>query len=154
CANGVDLTGQTVTLYHILNPDDQVDTTPNSLRAGFADATEYFNAEGGICGATVAQVFPDKHEDAGTIYSRFYRLDPKPLLVILYNSGDAEDLFYVLDTDKIPALNIHGGSIASAYGVTGNTLGWVFAANPLYVDQIGSMCNYIKANPDRFPNPV
>jgi hypothetical protein len=114
CANGIDLTGQKVSLYHILSPNDQVDTTPNSLRAGFADATEYFNAHGGICGATVAQVFPTDDEEAPTMYSQFSRLDPKPVLVILYSSGDAEDLAFSLASSQIPALNIHGGSLASA----------------------------------------
>jgi hypothetical protein len=146
CANGVDLTGQTVTFYHILHSNDEVDTAPGSLRAGYADATEYFNAHGGICGATVVQAL-----DA---ISSFSRINPKPVLVALYSSGDAESLQSSLASDQIPALNIHGGSTASAYGSDGNTLGWVFAANPLYVDQIGSMCAYIKANPDRFPNPV
>ena len=34
CAEGVDLTGQTVSFYHILDPYAQVDTVYNPLRAG------------------------------------------------------------------------------------------------------------------------
>jgi ABC-type branched-subunit amino acid transport system substrate-binding protein len=59
-----------------------------------------------------------------------------------------------LAADQIPALNIRSGSTASAYGEDGRTPGWVFATNPLYADQGGAFCDYIAANPDRFPDPV
>jgi len=60
CAEGVDLTGQTVSLYHMLAlVGEQNDTFLQPLKAGFDDATEYFNEHGGICGATLAQVFAD-----------------------------------------------------------------------------------------------
>jgi ABC-type branched-subunit amino acid transport system substrate-binding protein len=155
CAAGVDLTGQTVSFYHILNPNDQVDTVYDPLRAGYADAAEYFNAHGGICGATLKQVFDDSHWGSiQTIYDLYSAIDPKPVVLILYGSGDAEQLADQLTADHIPALNIRGGSTASAYGSDGQTLGWVFATNPLYVDQVGAMCDYIVANPDRFPHPV
>ena len=155
CATSVDLTGQSVSFYHILNPTDQVATVYDPLRAGYADAAEYFNAHGGICGATLKQVFDDSHWGSVlTIYDLFAALDPKPIVLMLYGSGDAEQLADQLAADKIPALNIRGGSTASAYGNDGQTLGWVFATNPLYVDQVGAMCDYIVANPDRFPHPV
>jgi ABC-type branched-subunit amino acid transport system substrate-binding protein len=155
CAEGVDLTGQTVPFYHILDPHDQVDTVYEPLRAGYGDAAEYFNAHGGICGATLEQVFDDSHwGSAQTIYELYSALDPKPVVVTLYGSGDAVQLADRLATDEIPALNIRGGSTASAYGRDGQTPGWVFATNPLYVDQVGAMCDYIVANADRFPDPV
>jgi ABC-type branched-subunit amino acid transport system substrate-binding protein len=75
-------------------------------------------------------------------------------VLTLYGSQDAVALADQLAEDEIPALNIRGGSTASAYGEDGQTLGWVFATNPLYVDQVGAMCDYIAANPDRFPQPV
>src|SRR5215207_3039260 len=60
CTEGVDLTGQTVSLYHILAlVGEQNDTFLQPLKAGFDDATEYFNAHSGICGASLAQVFAD-----------------------------------------------------------------------------------------------
>jgi ABC-type branched-subunit amino acid transport system substrate-binding protein len=157
CTEGVDLTGQTIPFYHILNPDDQVETVYEPLRAGYADAAEYFNAHGGICGATLEQVFDKTHwgdGDAASIYSLFAALKPKPVIVTIYGSGDAAQLAPQLAKDEIPALNIRGGSIVGAYGEDGKTLGWVFTANPLYVDQVGAMCDFIVANPDRFPNPV
>ncbi len=155
CTAGIDLTGQTVPFYHILNPNDQVATVYDPLRAGYADATEYFNAYGGICGATINQVFDDSHWGSlQTIYDLYSAIDPKPVVITIYGSGDAEQLADQLATDQISALNIRGGSTASAYGSDGQTLGWVFATNPLYVDQVGAMCDYIAANPDRFPHPV
>jgi ABC-type branched-subunit amino acid transport system substrate-binding protein len=155
CVAGVDLTGQSVSFYHILNPTDQVATVYDPLRAGYADAAEYFNAHGGICGATIQQVFDDSHwGSVQTIYDLYAAIDPKPFVVTLYGSGDAEQLAGQLAKDQIPALNIRGGSTASAYGEDGKTLGWVFATNPLYTDQVGAMCDYIAANPARFPHPV
>jgi hypothetical protein len=60
CTDGVDLTGQTVSLYHMLAlVGEQNDTFLQPLKAGFDDATEYFNAHGGICSATLAQVFAE-----------------------------------------------------------------------------------------------
>jgi ABC-type branched-subunit amino acid transport system substrate-binding protein len=155
CAESVDLTGQKVPFYHILNPDDQVDTVYDPLRAGYADAAEYFNAHGGICGANVEHVFDETYwGDAASIYSLIAAVEPKPVVVTLYGSGDAAELAPQLAEDEIPALNIRGGSIAGAYGEDGQTLGWVFATNPLYVDQVGAMCDFIVANADRFPHPV
>jgi ABC-type branched-subunit amino acid transport system substrate-binding protein len=157
CTEGVDLAGQTIPFYHILNPYDQMETVYQPLRAGYADAAEYFNAHGGICGATLEQVFDETHWDAGdaaSIYSLFSALQPKPVIVTIYGSGDAAQLAPQLAKDEIPALNIRGGSTMGAYGEDGQTLGWVFTANPLYVDQVGAMCDFIVANPDRFPKPV
>jgi TolB protein len=155
CAGGVDLTGKTVSFYNVLNPDDQVDTVYAPLRAGYADATEYFNVHGGICGATIEQVFDETHwGDAASVYSLFAALKPKPVVVTIYGSGDGVQLAPQLATDQIPALNIRGGSTASAYGEDGQTPGWVFATRPLYPDQVGAMCDYIVAHPERFPHPV
>ena len=155
CAGGIDMTGRTVSFYHILNPDDQVDTVYAPLRAGYADAAEYFNAHGGICGASIEQVFDETHWGSDqTIYDLYAALDPKPVVVTIYGSGSAVQLADSLAADQIPALNIRGGSTASAYGEDGQTPGWVFATNPLYVDQVGAMCDYIVAHPERFPHPV
>ena len=155
CAEGVDLTGRTIPFHHILNPYDQVETVYEPLRAGYADAAEYFNAHGGVCGAMLEQVFEESHwEGAASVYGELAARESKPVIVTLYGSGDAVQLAPQLAEDQIPALNIRGGSLESAYGEDGKTLGWVFAANPLYVDQVGAMCDFIVANPDRFPKPV
>jgi WD40 repeat protein len=155
CTEGVDLTGQTVSLYHMLAlVGEQNDTFLKPLKAGFDDATDYFNAHGGICGATLAQVFADTDMSIQEIYARSVALEPKPVLVTLYGSGDAEDLRDQLASDEIPGLGIRVGSVKALYGEGGQTPGWVFGTNPLYVDQVGSMCDYIAANPDLFPKPV
>jgi ABC-type branched-subunit amino acid transport system substrate-binding protein len=155
CAKGVDLTGQTVSLYHMLAlVGEQNDTFLQPLKAGFDDATEYFNANGGICGATLAQVFADTQMSAPEIYTRMTALESKPVLVTLYGSGDAEDLRDQLAQDEIPGLGIRVGSVQALYGEDGQTPGWVFGTNPLYVEQVGSMCDYIAANPDLFPKPI
>jgi TolB protein len=75
-------------------------------------------------------------------------------MVTLYGSGDAEDLRDQLAKDEIPGLGIRVGSVQALYGVDGHTPGWIFGTNPLYVEQVGSMCDYIAANPDLFPKPV
>jgi ABC-type branched-subunit amino acid transport system substrate-binding protein len=155
CAAGVDLNHQTVSFYHILDPNDQVETVYDPLRAGYADAAEYFNAHGGICGGTLQQVFDEKNwGTTASIYALFSALDPKPTVVTIYGSAAGVQLADQLAKDQIPALNIRGGSSASAYGEDGQTPGWVFATNPLYADQVGAVCDYIVANPARFPQPI
>ena len=155
CAEGVDLTGQTVSLYHILAlVGEQNDTFLQPLKAGFDDATQYFNVHGGICGATLTQVFADTEMSAPEIYDHVAALEPKPVLVTLYGSGDAEDLRDQLAKDEIPGLGIRVGSVQALYGEDGKTPGWIFGTNPLYVEQVGSMCDYIAANPSLFPKPV
>ena len=155
CANSVDLTGQTVNLYHILAlVGEQNDTFRQPLKAGFDDATEYFNAHGGICGATLGQVFADTDISPQEIYDRDMALEPKPVMVTLYASGDAEDLRDQLAKDQVPGLGIRVGSILALYGEDGQTPGWVFGMNPLYVEQVGAMCDYIAAHPELFPKPV
>ena len=155
CTDGVDLTGQSVSLYHMLAlVGEQNDTFLQPLKAGFDDATEYFNAHGGICGATLAQVFAETDMSIQEIYAHSFALEPKPVLVTLYGSGDAEDLRDQLANDEIPGLGIRVGSVQALYGDDGQTPGWIFGTNPLYVEQVGSMCDYIAANPDLFPKPV
>ena len=37
---------------------------------------------------------------------------------------------------------------------TGQTPGWLYASNPLYINQFGFFCEFVAANPDTFPDPV
>ncbi|MEO8395645.1 MAG: ABC transporter substrate-binding protein, partial [Chloroflexota bacterium] len=152
CANGVDLTGQTVTFYNLIDPTNEAVYYP--VQAGYSDAAEYFNAHGGICGATVVPEYDDPWMGVLPAYLHITAKTPKPLLVTIYGSGDGEDMLNYLAHDEIPALNVRAGSSASVYGPDGQTLGWEFLTNPLYVDQLGAMCDYIAANPERFPKPV
>ncbi len=149
----VDLTGETITLIHFGDISGSYAFITQPLLAGFADATAYFNAHGGICGATITS---DNRDTGGDLaqtqaaYDYYSSLDPKPDSIVLYASGDAELLRDQLAEDEIPVL-ISAGSVPGLYGEDGATPGWIYAYNPLYVDQIGSFCAYVGANPDEFP---
>ena len=153
CAEGADLTGQTINLYQIF---EETEPILQQLLAGYEDATAYFNAHGGICGATIAQVYRNKDTgyDPQAIYDDFSARNPKPVLIVLYFSPDAALLRDQLARDEIPALQGVGGGKVGPYGADGQSPGWVFTINPIVPDQMGSMCDYIAANPDRFPEPV
>jgi len=153
CADGVDLTGQTINLYQIF---EETEPILQQLLAGYEDATAYFNAHGGICGATIAQVYRNKDTgyDPQAVYDDFSARNPKPVLIALYFSEAAALLRDQFARDEIPALQGVGGGKIGAYGADGQSPGWVFTINPIVPDQMGSMCDYIAANPDRFPEPV
>jgi ABC-type branched-subunit amino acid transport system substrate-binding protein len=153
CADGVDLTGETVSLYQIV---EETEPMLQPMLAGYEDATAYFNAHGGICGASIEQVYRNNNlgYDPQAIYDDFSTRNPKPVLIALYFSEDAAGLRDQLARDEIPALQGVGGGKAGAYGADGQSPGWVFSINPIVPDQMGSMCDYIAANPDRFPEPV
>lgn len=155
CAAGVNLIGQTINLYHLFDPGDQVPNLTDPVEAGYADASAYLNAHGGICGATIGQVLPDPNQpyDVQAAYAHVAGLTPKPVLIVLYNSGDGEALRLQLAKDQIAALGFRMGSPLALYGDDGKTPGWIFSTNPLYMDQIGSMCNYVAAHPERYPHP-
>jgi hypothetical protein len=88
CAQGVDLSGQTINFYQIV---EETDPIMQSLMLGYENATAYFNAHGGICGATLAQVFSESGTSYNlpAIYQDFSTRNPKPVLVAVYYSGDA-----------------------------------------------------------------
>ncbi|MBL8132041.1 MAG: ABC transporter substrate-binding protein [Anaerolineae bacterium] len=153
----VDLTGQTVTIYHFGDISGSYAFITQPLLAGVADAMAYFNARGGICGATVAADNRDTGGDQAQTqahYDYYSTLDPKPASILLYASGDAELLREQLAEDEILAM-ISAGSVAGLYGEDGMSNGWIYATNPLYADQIGSFCRYVGANAAQFPeNPT
>jgi ABC-type branched-subunit amino acid transport system substrate-binding protein len=153
CAGGADLTGQTINLYQIV---EETEPVLQPLLAGYEDATAYFNAHGGICGATIQQVYRNNNigYDPQAIYDDFSARNPKPVLIALYFSEDAALLRDQFARDEIPALQGVGGGKVGAYGADGQSPGWVFTINPIVPDQMGSMCDYIAANPDRFPDPI
>lgn len=156
CAEGVDLTGQTITLYHFGDLSGPYSFITQPLLAGFEDAAKYFNERGGICGATIAQEFDDTagvQDATRAIYDRFSSLTPKPPLMLLYASADAELLREQVAQDEI-AILISAGSVPGLYGADGQSPGWIFGTNPLYADQLGAMCDYLAANADMYPDPV
>jgi hypothetical protein len=156
CAAGVNLAGQTINLYHVLNLGDQQDSLVDPAQAGYADATAYLNGHGGLCGATIGQVYPDPTQDYDpqAIYQHWASLAPKPILIALYDTSAGEQLRDQLAKDQIPALGYRMGSPIALYGADGQTPGWIFSTNPAYLDQIGSLCDYVAAHPDRYAHPV
>jgi branched-chain amino acid transport system substrate-binding protein len=152
----VDLTGETVTITHFGDISGSFAFITQPLLAGIADAIEYFNARGGVCGADLAQENRDTGGDLAqtqATYDDYSSREPKPNLLVLYASADAELLRQQLIEDEIPVL-ISAGSAEGLYGEDGQTPGFIYATNPLYVDQFGMFCRYIGANADRFPEPV
>ncbi len=152
----VDLTGETITIFHFGDISGSYAFITQPLLAGLADGIEYFNARGGVCGAQLAQ---DNRDTGGDLaqtqaaYDDYRSRSPKPDLLVLYASGDAELLRAQVEADQIPVL-ISAGSVEGLYGEDGQQPGWIFATNPLYVDQFGMFCRYIGANSERFPDPV
>jgi ABC-type branched-subunit amino acid transport system substrate-binding protein len=152
----VDLTGETITVYHFGDISGAYAFITQPLLAGIGDAAAYFNARGGICGAEIVQ---DNRDTGGDLaqtqahYDYYSNLEPKPDLLLLYASGDAELLRSQLAEDEIPAI-ISAGSVEGLYGEDGNTPGWIYATNPLYADQFGLFCEYVGANPDMYPDPT
>jgi branched-chain amino acid transport system substrate-binding protein len=146
----VDLTGETITIYHFGDISGSYAFITQPLLAGLSDALAYYNARGGICGATIATDNRDTGGDPAqtqAAYDYYKGLDPD--LIVLYASGDNELLRTQLETDEIPAL-LSAGSVAGLYGEDGNTPGWAYATNPLYADQLGSFCDYAGANAEMF----
>jgi len=156
----VDLTGQTIPIYHFGDLSGSYAFITQPLLAGLSDAIKYYNEHGGICGATLKSDVGTEYRDTGgnreetqAAYDYFSTLADKPDLVVLYASGDAELLRTQVEEDEIPAL-ISAGSVAGLYGEDAQTPGWIYASNPLYADQIGSFCKFVSENPDRYPDPV
>jgi len=152
----VDLTGETITIYHFGDISGSFAFITQPFLAGFADAAAYFNERGGICGATIEQ---DNRDTGGDLaqtqahYDFYSNLEPKPDMIVLYASADAELLRSQVADDEIPVV-ISAGSVEGLYGESGQEPGWIFATNPLYSDQFGLFCEFVGANPDRYPDPV
>jgi ABC-type branched-subunit amino acid transport system substrate-binding protein len=152
----VDLTGETVTIYHFGDISGSYAFITQPLLAGIADALAYYNARGGICGATISVDNRDTAGDpaqAQAAYDHYSTLDPKPDLLVLYASGDSELLRTQLAEDEIPVL-ISAGSVEGLYGENADEPGWIYASNPLYADQFGAFCDFVAANPEMYPEPV
>jgi ABC-type branched-subunit amino acid transport system substrate-binding protein len=152
----VDLTGETITIYHLGDVSGSYAPITQPLLAGLADAITYYNARGGVCGAELAQQNFDTGGDPAQTQAGYDQLsgqEDKPDLLVLYASGDSELLRTQLAEDEIPVL-ISAGSLPGLYGENADEPGWVFATNPLYADQFASFCQFVGANPEEFPEPV
>ncbi len=153
----VDLTGQTINLFHFGDLSGPYAFITQPIVAALTDVVSYWNGRGGVCGAELAQVYEDtggNREAAQSAYDRFTSNYGDALdLLILYSSDDGELLREQLAEDEIVSI-ISAGSIESLYGEDGQTPGWLFANNPLYINQFGSFCQFVAASPEVFPDPV
>lgn len=151
----VDLTGETVTIYHVGDVSGSYAAITQPLLAGLNDAIAWYNARGGVCGADLASTNFDTGGDPAQTqagYDQFSGMEDKPDLMLLYSSGDSELLRPQLEEDQIPVL-ISAGSMAGLYGENADAPGWIFATNPLYTDQFASFCKFVSENATEFPEP-
>lgn len=145
----VDLTGQTFTIWHIGDLSGPYAPITQPLVAALDDAVAYYNAHGGICGAEITLPDPTTvdtggdQEQTSVIYDRVS--SENPVMLTLYSSDDSELLAGRLLEDKIPVV-ISAGSVQGLYGEDAKSPGWIYATNPLYIDQIGTFCDYVGAN--------
>lgn len=151
----VDLTGQEIPIYHFGDISGSYAFITQPLLAGIADAIAVYNEAGGVCGAMLVQDNRDTGGDPAQTqahYDYYSTLDPKPDLIVLYASGDAELLRSQLAEDEIPAF-ISAGSVEGLYGENGDEPGWIYATNPLYADQFAQFCEFVAADPvDMYPD--
>ena len=153
----VDLSGETIHIFHFgdLSGPNAFITQP--IISALTDAVAYWNGQGGVCGAELAQVYEDTGgnlEATQSAYDRFTSDYGDELdLLLLYSSDDGELLREQLAADEITSL-ISAGSIESLYGEDGMTPGWLYASNPLYINQFGLFCQFVASSPEAFPDPV
>ena len=153
----VDLTGETLRIFHFGDLSGPYAFITQPVVSALTDAVKYWNERGGVCGAQLEQVYEDtggSREASQSAYDRFTSQYPDDLdLLILYSSDDGELLREQLAEDEIVSF-ISAGSIESLYGEDGMTPGWLYASNPLYINQFGSFCQFVAASPETFPDPV
>jgi len=153
----VDLTGETLNIFHFGDLSGPYAFITQPVVSALTDAVAYWNSRGGVCGAELAQVYEDtggSREAAQSAYDRFTSAYSDELdLLLLYSSDDGELLREQLAEDEIVSL-ISAGSIESLYGEDGQTPGWLYASNPLYINQFGFFCQFVAASPEVFPDPV
>ncbi len=153
----VDMTGETLRIFHFGDLSGAYAFITQPIVSAISDAVSYWNSHGGVCGAQLEQVYEDTGgnlEATQSVYDRFTSEYADALdLLLLYSSNDGELLREQLAADEIVSL-IAAGSIESLYGEDGQTPGWLYASNPLYINQFGSFCQFVAASPETFPDPV
>ena len=153
----VDLTGETISIFHFGDLSGPYAFITQPIVSAVTDAVNYWNGHGGVCGAELQQVYEDTGgnlEATQSAYDRFTSEYADELdLLLLYSSNDGELLREQLAEDEIVSF-ISAGSIESLYGEDGMTPGWLYASNPLYINQFGSFCQFVAASPAAFPDPV
>lgn len=153
----VDLTGETLNVFHFGDLSGPYAFITQPIVSALTDAISYWNSRGGVCGAELAQVYEDTGgnlEATQSVYDRFTSEFADELdLLMLYSSNDGELLREQLAADEIVSF-ISAGSIESLYGEDGQTPGWLYASNPLYINQFAFFCQFVAASPETFPDPV
>jgi len=153
----VDLAGETINIFHFGDLSGPFAFITQPVVSAVTDAVNYWNSRGGVCGAELAQVYEDtggNREAAQSAYDRFTSQYADDLdLLLLYSSDDGELLREQLAADEVVSF-ISAGSIESLYGEDGQTPGWLYASNPLYINQFGFFCQFVAASPEIFPDPV
>ena len=153
----VDLTGEAINIFHLGDLSGPYAFITQPVVLALTDAVNYWNGRGGVCGAELAQIYEDtggSREAAQSAYDRFTSAYSDELdLLLLYSSDDGELLREQLAEDEIVSF-ISAGSIESLYGEDGMTPGWLYASNPLYINQFGFFCQFVAASPEVFPDPV
>jgi len=150
----VDFSGQIIQFWHLGDLSGPLGPITQPVLAAFNDASAYFNERGGICGAEIQIPDPTTVDTGGdleqvqVIYDRVSA--ENPAVLTLYGSGDSEVLREQLAEDET-AVIISAGSVPGLYGEDGQSPGWTFATNPLYVDQFGQFCQFAV---NEFENPV
>lgn len=146
-----DLTGETIKFYHFADYSGVYTFITLPLLAGFEDAVEYFNANGGICGAEIVAEYRDTggdREAAQAAWDDFSNREDVDVVIVV-QTEDSELLRQQAEEKKIPIL-ASTGSVMGLYGEEGSDPGWVFAVTPLYEDQMGAFCEYISQNWESF----
>ena len=153
----VDLTGETLRIFHFGDLSGAYAFITQPIVSALSDAVNYWNSHGGVCGAQLEQVYEDTGgnlEATQSVYDRFTSEFADELkLLLLYSSNDGELLREQLAADEIVSF-ISAGSIESLYGEDGQTPGWLYASNPLYINQFGFFCQFVADSPEIFPDPV
>jgi ABC-type branched-subunit amino acid transport system substrate-binding protein len=142
-----DLTGRTYTFYMMGDLSGPYAPISAPLAAGLADAVAYMNANGGLCGATVALETRDTGGDTATLptfYDEFHAKEDAYSLFLLA-SADGELLREQAATDGQVLWNAAASELA-LYGEDGTEPSTQFSIIPLYTDQMGAFCDYVAAN--------
>jgi branched-chain amino acid transport system substrate-binding protein len=140
-----DLTGETITLYHLGDLSGPYAAITSPLIHGAEDAVQALNDAGGIYGAMIELQFADDAsniDEAVGIYDRFTGEDENTLLMITYGSGEAEALAPRFAEDKI--VNLTAGLSAEAFYGEGS--GYTFGLGPIYPDQLGYVMEFLVEN--------
>jgi len=144
-----DLTGQTINFYHFGDLSARYAFITVPLVSGFTDAASYINANGGLCGATIEQVYEDtanEVERAQASWDKF-SAEEDAYSIFVYNSNDGELLRDQAGEQEIVLFNA-AASEKALYGEDGEP-GWQFSFIPLYTDQLGAFCDYIAVPENR-----